>query len=369
MCSFGTLTVLFCSLSINIGLTAPEQITISPSCGASSCVTLAQYSPSTSDNITLSLLPGDHVISSTLRFEQKGSVTLQGHDPSASRPVIRCSGQGLVFVRINMFHFQYVTIVNCSVVVECATNPPDTSRVRMSYLMLTAINRPILKINSCAYVNISYSAFQGQASSRSHSIMLHFSRIGNLGITYCNFTDIVARSSHGSVMAFDEIHQLHLFQCNIENIRGGRFGSVIRAMADRVQFLHCSIRNITMGGFGSVVRLQNASIEFSTFDSNFVNDFGSLVSMSGNARIEFSTFDSNFVNEFSSLVSMSGNARYDDHGCLVSKSDSIALTGCSTFSNNVIERFGSLMNANPSFCTYNELDIYTQQYKSAWSFF
>ena len=174
MCSFGTLAVLFCSLSINIGLAAPEQITISPSCGASSCVTLAQYSPSTSDNITLSLLPGDHVVSSTLRFEQKRNVTLQGHDPSASRPVIKCSGQdvNLEFVRINMFHFQYVTIVNCSVVVECTTNPPDTSRVRMSYLMLTAINRPVLRINSCAYVNISYSAFQGQAISR--LIMLHF---------------------------------------------------------------------------------------------------------------------------------------------------------------------------------------------------
>ena len=142
-------------------------------------------------------------------------------------------------------------------------------------------------------------------------------------------------------------------------------------MADRVQFLHCSIRNTTMGAYGSVVYLQNAHIEFSTFDSNFVDESSSLVSMSGNAGIEFSTFDSNFVDEYGSLVSMSGNTRVDPFRCLVSMSDSIALTACNTFSNNIIERYGSLINANPSLLitnstfTHNNISRYGRFFECA----
>ena len=282
MCSFA---FLLCSLSINIGWAAAEHITISPSCGASSCVTLAQYTPSTSDNITLSLLPGDHIVSSTVRFERKEYVALQGYDPSAPRPVIRCTGQdvNLEVVRINTFHFQYVIIVNCVLVVECTTNSPDTNQVSISYLMLTAnTDQPIMRITSCAYVNVSYSAFQGHYNTTRFGMQLHFNRIGNLKITYCNFTGIIA-GSHSSLIEFENI-------------------------AYRVQLLHCNLRNITVDRYGSVVEFRNAHnvhIESSIFDVNFLDISGSLVDMRGvrTTVISCSTFLNNvLINGLGSLI-------------------------------------------------------------------
>ena len=306
---------LLCSLSINIGWVAAEHITISPSCGASSCVTLAQYTPSTSDNITLSLLPGDHVVSSTRRFEQKEYVALQGYDPSAPRPVIRCTGQdvNLEFVRINTFHFQYVIIVNCVVVVECTTNTPDTNQVSISYLMLTANDQPIMRITSCAYVNVSYSAFQGHYSQGYYNAMqLHFNRMGNLKITYCNFTNIIA-GSHSPLIKFNSI-------------------------ADRVQLLHCNLRNITVGRYGNVVELRNAHnihIESSIFDGNFLDTSGILVDMRGvrTAVISCSTFLNNvFINR---------------HGSLISGSHSLVVTN-STFAHNNLSRYGEIIKCATS---------------------
>ena len=358
MCSFA---FLLCSLSINIGLIAAEHITISPSCGASSCVTLAQYTPSTSDNITLSLLPGDHVVSSTVRFEQKEYVALQGYDPSAPRPVIRCTGQdvNLEFVRINMFHFQYVTIVNCVVVVECTTNSPDANQVSISYLMLIANDQPILRITSCTYVNVSYSAFQGHYNTSS-GMQLHFNRIGNLEISYCNFTDIIA-GSHGSVVA--EVDQVHLFQCNIENITIEGFGSFIEFnnIADQVQLLHCKLRNITLGRYGNVVELRNAHIyiESSVFDGTSVDIHGSLVSMSGEraAVISCSTFLNNvLINRDGSLIRGSHlvvtNSTFA-HNNLSRYGEIAVATRCSVISSvfeyNVGGQFSSIILSNQGF--------------------
>ena len=291
---------LICSLSINIGWVAAEHITISPSCGASSCVTLAQYTPSTSDNITLSLLPGDHVVSSTVMFEQKEYVALQGYDPSAPRPVIRCTGQdvNLEFVRINMFHFQYAIIVNCVVVVKCRLY---ANQVSISYLMATANDQPILKITSCAYVNVSYSAFQGHYNTSS-GMQLRVNTGGNLKITYCNFTDFIIAGSQSSLIEFNNIAE--------------------------VQLLHCNLRNITVGRYGSVVELRNAHnvhIESSIFDGNFLDISGSLVDMRyvRTALISCSTFLNNVL--------------INGHGSLIRGSRSLVVTN-STFAHNKLSR-------------------------------
>ena len=205
-------------------------------------------------------------------FEQKEYVALQGHDPRVPRPVVRCSGQdvNLKFVGINIFHLQYLIIVNCVVIVECTTNLPDTNQVRMSYLMLTASNRLVMNITLCAYVNVSYSAFQSQAYA--HFEIVHVTSVGSLEISYCNFTDIRVSDSR-SVVAFDEIHQVHFFQCDIRNITG--------------RFLELQSAN-------------NIHIEFSTFDGSFINSYWhsyGLVDMGSThtALISCSTFSNNVI--------------------------------------------------------------------------
>ena len=324
MCSFYTFTFFFCSLTINIGLIAAEHITISPSCGASSCVTLAQYTPSTSDNITLSLLPGDHVVSSTVRFEQKEYVAVQGHDPRLPWPVVRCTGQdvNLKFVRINMLQLQHVIIVNCVVVVECTANQPDTNQVRMSYLMLTASNRLVMNITLCASVNVSYSTFQSQAYE-----ILHINRVSSVEISYCNFTDIRV-GYFGSVVAFDEINQVH--------------------------FLQCDIRNIT-GKFLELRSVNDIHIEFSTFDGNFFGRYGtSLVDMSSThtALISCSTFSNNVVNYRGDLISGSHLAVMNStfahnnlrkYGSFIEYAISCSVIG-SVFENNVGPVFGHFVD-------------------------
>lgn len=209
---------------IHLG-TAIEIATVSPSCDRSSmpCVTLAQYSPSTSDNITMILIPGDHTLMSLVRFENREYVSIQGQN--SARTVITCSRSisliDFEFLRVNTISLKNLVLVHCYVTIVGARNLNSVSIYYVSFLG----QDQRLTIMSCNNVSISYSNLQGRRYAR--EAMMEFNEIDRLEINYCNFTDIYA-SPRGSVISFNAIHQVLLFQCNIKDITKSAFGNVIQ---------------------------------------------------------------------------------------------------------------------------------------------
>jgi hypothetical protein len=174
------LVLLFCSIIVHYGRAA-EHIGILPSCnGISSCVTLNEYSPSASNDITLFLLPGEHNVTSSIRFEHRDFISLQGNTPQS---VIRCSGSSvkLEFIGVSTLYFQSL---DCHVRVQ-GTN---ASRVSISYVNFTAYNTLVLNIKSSDYVNISHSTLQGRVHAGQSA--MNISNVNFLDLSFCSILQI-----------------------------------------------------------------------------------------------------------------------------------------------------------------------------------
>lgn len=308
---------LFMIIDIHLGMAAEVISTISPSCDhvpSPPCVTLAQYVPSTSDNITVVLLHGDHILRSSVRIENKESFSLQGfHGLSSSRPVITCSQSSSAdfeLIRTNNFTLKDVILVRCYMNVVGTSN----SIVGISNTDFHASHQDGrgLSIMSHSYVSIAGTTFHGHRAGLNHVSPLELNNMNYLEVSHCNFTDITT-SIFSSVIELSQINDVNITWCNFKNMTVNRAGSIVELRNSIGQLSCCIFKNNMVGRQATIIDVfgMHASIINSTFTNNIgTQEHGSIVDIEHldeqNSIISCSTFsNNNFPNRHNRLIKVS----------------------------------------------------------------
>ena len=293
-------------------------VTISPSCGniSSSCITLAEYSPSSADSIELSLLPGDHMLGSSLRIMNKQSFSLQGPSSGLSIPTITCSQSGYI---VQVDHITNISISNL-VFVQC-------------YVAGTGNNA----------VSISDTVFHTSPPRGGRALQITSS--GNVSISGTIFQNF---SMYGSLLAFYTINHLEVNYCNFSNITT----SVVLQLnqINKVLIVRSGFRGITLNGGGRIIYLGNSigHISLSTFLNNSIGRQAQIVYADGK---HISIFGSTFA----------GNIEHYRYGSIVSlrHSDGHSVISCSTFSYNYCRYACTLVEVRKAQNSLSNIDATT----------
>ena len=292
-------------------------VTVSPSCGniSSSCITLAEYSPSSADSIELSLLPGNHMLGSSLRIMNKQSFSLQGPSSGLSIPTITCSQSGYI---VQVDHITNVSIGNL-VFVQCYVVGTGNNVVSISDTVFHTLPRGgrALQITSSGNVSISGTIFQNFSM---YGSLLAFYTINHLEVNYCNFSNITTSSV------------LHLNQIN------------------KVLIVRSGFRGITLNRGGRIIYLGNSigHISLSTFLNNSIGQQAQIVYADGK---HISIFGSTFAGNIERYRSSSIVA--------LRHSDGHSAISCSTFSHNYCRYACALVEVRKAQNSLSNIDATT----------
>ena len=379
----GTVSLISIFMIINSHLVATEIVTIYPTCAgiSSSCITLAEYSPSIADSIEITLLPGSHVLRAPMQIVNKQSFSLQGPSSGVGNPTITC-------LQTDSIYFQVDRITNISVnnvvFVQCYIVGTGNNAVSISDTVFHS-SRPhsggVLKITSGSNVIISRTTFQNlQVRS-----VLEIRSINHLEVNSCNFSNITI-SNYSSVLELRSVKAL-VVECNFQKITLNlfgfviefhgkhisifgstftrntghhQFGSIMRLNQQRTAIVSCSIFSYNYfsyrfntlievhvrGGRNSLSRIDaTATISNSTFTHNNFGNFSSAIECESTCLIISSVFKNNSLQAHSDLIDLSDATRYDCYdGDYIGRKTQYAILA-SLFAQNNFGQYSDILNS------------------------
>lgn len=293
-CAKIVLVVVLAVITVQRGVS--EVITVSPSCDASlsSCVTLSQFSPSNSTNITLVLLPGDHSLNTTVRIQERNFFALQGHNGPTN---VYCSHLSLYtvsfeFLQVNEVAISGIVFINCYMNMNVRGSLNDSSVNISQSEFIGSHTVAVLLISNCHSVSISHASFRNYIA-RQYGTILRFDHINNLEITHSNFENITTN------------YGIDLFHCHNVSIRffilrnytfGRRGYTLYSDGTNNFEIIHSNFENINVISNYAyyyvlyLVNCQNLSITYSIF-RNINAEYGLYFYQVSSLEIVHSNFE------------------------------------------------------------------------------
>ena len=307
---------------------------------AGSCLTLDQLSSQLNEtgDITLSFLPGDHLLTWDLSISGANNVTFSNENYSLSPPRITClEDKGISINYTSLFTMQGLVISGCKT--QKGKSP-------------VCVNRTAARILNCFFTNNSAMKWDGGAL-----------RVMNSQINITN-TSFVGNSAGngGAVYSGKNSHLAIMTSFFINNIASN--GGGIYLMESIVRSSGNVYRKNKAHNDGGALSTTNALAFFE--NDNFCNNQasqGSAVVMSGKNATTFS--DCNFTNntegsgviyiDTGQLIFKESNIFSHNHrSCIVSTNSQISFVGTTQFINNTNSNGGGAILSVGSTITFEQ---------------
>ena len=253
-----------------------EESTISPNCLpiSTTCITLSDFEPSSSNNLTLTLVTGVHSLDS-LRISNRNVFSLTGEGQLTT---INCTlGRNLIIRRVSSVFISRITFIGCNLRIESSndTNISHSNFFSSSNGVLEFVNGANVKIDSSVFGN-------NQPSSRGQEV-IEFVRTTGIEVTRCIFYNNNASSS-GSVVAVSSASTGFIACSNFTDNIVDSFNSVVQIGSGSLLYIANSsfIGNRGTSSFSAIIWLSSnidtVTIISSIFRYNTaVNSFGGIV--------------------------------------------------------------------------------------------
>ena len=238
-----------------------SDVIVSPSCSSQSFRTLSQTPSLTSSHLSLILLPGNHIVNSSLSFENKATFSLEG--VSEETTFVRCTINSVQNDRSVNIQIQASSRVSINKITfhGCNLSISDSNNINVSNTRFLNAYNCVLMVNDGSNITIDRSYFFNNYQVIGiHDGILDLRRSNNFAITRSNFTSNVVFPVHSGVISTERSAGF-ISCCNFTN-------------------------NTVMDLYGGMVRLKDESLVFvtnSTFLSNNFLEFG------GSAILVFSS--------------------------------------------------------------------------------
>ena len=314
---------------------------------AGSCLTLDQLSSQLNEtgDITLSFLPGDHLLTWDLSISGANNVTFSSENYSLSLPRITClEDKGISINHTSLFTMQGLAISGCKTLT-------GKSPVH--------VNRTAARIHNCNFTNNSAAKYGGALLVSNSAINItDTSFVGNSGITNggavsgwnsqltilrSSFINNTAEYGGGIDIGTDEMFSNSLFEyVNFWNNQA-RFGAAVSSSGNSTIFFNCNFIDnregqgavyITNGlltfkegifsGNNRCIRAENSQVSFvgrTQFINNTCNGDGGAI-WSYESTITFEPFSEIFIN--SNFAVMGGGIYLIE--CILSSFGDILIT-------------------------------------------
>ncbi|XP_064397236.1 uncharacterized protein LOC135344080 [Halichondria panicea] len=286
------------------------------------------------DNLTLSFLPGDHVLTEQLLIRKFSHVHMTGQNTSTA--VVRFHSNGEIrFVSTTELNIEHLGFVGANVrpqnlhrglIIDGVHDVYINDCYFMDFELLNPAETSIVKIVNTQSATIESTLFMNNTGQALHV------EADDVYITNSNFTKndggAVDIESNNSLINNTEFNYnsaeyggavevvsgtVVITWCTFTNNKASQVGGAISVVSTSVFISNCELtKNSAEEGGAIGVSSGNVSISNSTLKNNSANSGGAIIVSSGNVSISNSTLKNNSANSGGAIIVYSGSVSISD---------------------------------------------------------